>query len=141
MELFLDPEARMPLTGQLYEQLRRGIAGGRLLPGDQLTPSRQLAAELGVSRHTVTTAYGRLMAEGYTLGHAGGGSVVAPTAPVPSQAAGLVTALRPARRCLVFPAGWPYSGRSVATAAATRRRHRTAGNSVESGWPGRRSNR
>ena len=102
MELFLDPEARMPLTGQLYEQLRRGIAGGRLLPGDQLTPSRQLAAELGVSRHTVTTAYGRLMAEGYTLGHAGGGSVVAPTAPVPSQAAGLVTALRPARRF----AGW-----------------------------------
>src|SRR6516225_1077940 len=92
----------MPLTGQLYEQLRRGIAGGRLLPGDQLTPSRQLAAELGVSRHTVTTAYGRLMAEGYTLGHAGGGSVVAPTAPVPSQAAGLVTALRPARRF----AGW-----------------------------------
>src|SRR5215471_9046402 len=102
MELFLDPEARTPLTGQLYEQLRRGIAGGRLLPGDQLTPSRQLAAELGVSRHTVTTAYGRLMAEGYTLGHAGGGSVVAPTAPVPPQAAGRVTALRPARRF----AGW-----------------------------------
>src|SRR5215472_2329250 len=73
MELFLDPGARTPLTGQLYEQLRRGIAGGRLLPGDQLTPSRQLAAELGVSRHTVTTAYGRLTAEGYTLGHAGGG--------------------------------------------------------------------
>ena len=72
MELFLDPEARTPLTGQLYEQLRCGIAGGRLLPGDQLTPSRQLAAELGVSRHTVTTAYGRLTAEGYTLGHAGG---------------------------------------------------------------------
>src|SRR5215472_14759224 len=88
----------MPLTGQLYEQLRRGIAGGRLLPGDQLTPSRQLAAELGVSRHTVTTAYGRLVAEGYTLGHAGGGSVVAPTAPVQSRSAGLVTALRPARR-------------------------------------------
>src|SRR6516225_3062337 len=102
MEVFLDPESRMPLTGQLYEQLRRGIAGGRLLPGDQLTPSRQLAAELGVSRHTVTTAYGRLTAEGYTLGHAGGGSVVAPTAPAPPQAAGLATALRPARRF----AGW-----------------------------------
>ena len=102
MDLFLDPDAGTPLTGQLYEQLRRSIAGGRLLPGDQLIPSRQLAAELGVSRHTVTTAYSRLAAEGYTLGHAGGGSVVAPTAPAPSQAAGLVTALRPARRF----AGW-----------------------------------
>ena len=102
MDLFLDPKARTPLTEQLYEQLRRGIAGGRLLPGDQLIPSRQLAAELGVSRHTVTTTYGRLVAEGYAEGHAGGGSVVALTAPVPSQAPGPVAALRPARRF----AGW-----------------------------------
>src|SRR6516162_5695755 len=98
MEVFLDPAAPMPLTGQLYEQLRRGIAGGRLLPGDQLIPSRQLAAELGVSRHTVTTAYGRLVAEGYAEGHAGGGSVVAPTTSAPPHDAGQVAALRPARR-------------------------------------------
>jgi GntR family transcriptional regulator / MocR family aminotransferase len=102
MDLFLDPEAGTPLTGQLYEQIRLGIARGRLLPGDQLIPSRQLAAELGVSRHTVTTAYSRLVAEGYMLGHAGGGSVVAPTAAAPPQAAGPVAALRPARRF----AGW-----------------------------------
>src|ERR1700759_2171894 len=48
----------------------RGFSRGRLRPGDQLTPSRQLAAELGVSRHTVTTAYSRLAAEGYTEGRA-----------------------------------------------------------------------
>jgi GntR family transcriptional regulator / MocR family aminotransferase len=102
VDLFLDPQAGTPLTGQLYEQLRRGITGGRLLSGDRLVPSRQLAAELGVSRHTVTTAYGRLAAEGYTEGHAGGGSVVAPTTPAPPPAAGPVTALRPARRF----AGW-----------------------------------
>ena len=65
MDIFLDPESGQPLTGQLYEQLRQAITGGRLLPGDQLVPSRQLAGELGVSRHTVTTAYGRLVAEGY----------------------------------------------------------------------------
>ena len=65
MDLFLDPEGGKPLTTQLYEQLRLAITGGRLSPGDQLIPSRQLAAELGVSRHTVTTAYGRLVAEGY----------------------------------------------------------------------------
>jgi GntR family transcriptional regulator / MocR family aminotransferase len=102
VDLFLDPEAGKPLTGQLYEQLRRGITGGRLLPGDQLTPSRQLAAELGVSRHTVTVAYGRLVAEGYAEGHAGGGTAVAPAFPAPPQAAGRVGALRPARRFV----GW-----------------------------------
>jgi GntR family transcriptional regulator/MocR family aminotransferase len=103
MDLFLDPGPGRPLAGQLYEQLRQGISQGRLLPGDQLTPSRQLAAELGVSRHTVTTAYSRLAAEGYTEGRAGGGSVVAAgsaelaaadgSGPVPPP-----SALRPARR-------------------------------------------
>jgi GntR family transcriptional regulator / MocR family aminotransferase len=108
MDLFLDPEAGKPLTVQLYEQLRGAITGGRLLPGDQLVPSRQLAAELGVSRHTVTTAYGRLVAEGYAEGRAGGGSVVASASPVPPRGAGWpgpVAALRPSPRF----AGWsPY---------------------------------
>ena len=88
MDIFLDPESAKSLTGQLYEQLRRAITEGRLLPGDQLVPSRQLAAELSVSRHTVTTAYGRLVAEGYADGRAGGGSVVAAASPAPAMAAG-----------------------------------------------------
>ena len=79
MDLFLDSRAGKPLAGQLYDQLRLAINEGRLLPGDRLTPSRQLAVELGVSRHTVATAYSRLVAEGYAEGRAGGGSVVAPT--------------------------------------------------------------
>ena len=105
MDLFLDPEAGKPLTVQLYEQLRTAITGGRLLPGDQLVPSRQLACELGVSRHTVTTAYGRLVAEGYAEGYAGGGSVVASASPAPPKGAGPAAALRPSPRF----AGWsPY---------------------------------
>ena len=105
MDLFLDPEGGKPLTAQLYEQLRLAITGGRLSPGDQLIPSRQLAAELGVSRHTVTTAYGRLVAEGYAEGHAGGGSVVASASPASRPGAGPAAALRPSPRF----AGWsPY---------------------------------
>jgi len=109
MDLFLDPESGKPLAGQLYEQLRQAIAAGRLLPGDQLVPSRQLAAELGVSRHTVTTAYSRLVAEGYAAGRAGGGSVVASVLPAPSPEADPeadpAAALRPIPRF----AGWsPY---------------------------------
>jgi GntR family transcriptional regulator / MocR family aminotransferase len=105
MDIFLDPESGQPLTGQLYEQLRQAITGGRLLPGDQLVPSRQLAAELGVSRHTVTTTYGRLVAEGYAEGRAGGGSVVASASPARPRAAGAAAALHPSPRF----AGWsPY---------------------------------
>jgi GntR family transcriptional regulator / MocR family aminotransferase len=103
VDLFLDPGAVRPLAGQLYDQLREAIGEGRLRPGDQLTPSRQLAAELSVSRHTVTTAYSRLVAEGFAEGRSGGGSVVAPM-PSGSQSAsapggaGPANALRPARR-------------------------------------------
>ena len=105
MDLFLDPEAGKPLTAQLYEQLRRAITGGRLLPGDLLVPSRQLADELGVSRHTVTTAYGRLVAEGYAEGRAGGGSVVASASPAAPKRAGPAAALVPSPQF----AGWsPY---------------------------------
>jgi len=102
MDLFLDSQTGEPLSEQLYNQLKHAIASGRLLPGDRFTPSRQLADELHVSRHTVTTAYGRLVAEGYADGRAGGGSVVASAPgliPPPSEP---VSSLRPSRRF----AGW-----------------------------------
>jgi GntR family transcriptional regulator / MocR family aminotransferase len=102
MDLFLDPADGKPLAQQLYEQIRAAITGGRLLPGDQLVPSRQLAGELGVSRHTVTTAYGRLVAEGYAEGHAGGGSTVTPVSTARPREADRAAALSPAPRF----AGW-----------------------------------
>jgi GntR family transcriptional regulator / MocR family aminotransferase len=104
MDLFLDSAAGKPLTLQLYEQLRAAMTGGRLLPGDLLVPSRQLAGELGISRHTVTTVYGRLVAEGYAEGRAGGGTAVAPASPARLSETGRA-ALRPGPRF----AGWsPY---------------------------------
>jgi GntR family transcriptional regulator/MocR family aminotransferase len=98
MDLFLDSEAGKPLARQLYEQLHHAITTGRLLPGDQLVPSRQLASELGVSRHTVTTAYGRLVAEGYAAGQAGGGSVVTAASPPQAKGSAPVAPLRPSSR-------------------------------------------
>jgi hypothetical protein len=68
---FLDPDDARPQTVQLYEQLRTAIVEGRPTPGDRLTPSRTVAAELHISRATVTEAYGRLSAEGYIEGHSG----------------------------------------------------------------------
>jgi GntR family transcriptional regulator / MocR family aminotransferase len=82
VDLFIDAAGR-GLSEQLYEQIREAIAAGRLRPGDQLPPSRDAARQLGISRHTVTTAYGRLVAEGFVCGRAGGGSFVAEL-PVPA---------------------------------------------------------
>jgi len=79
VDLFLDRSQRRTIGVQLYGQLREAIERGRLLPGDRLPPSRQLADELGIARHTVTTVYGRLAAEGFIDGHAGAGSVVTTT--------------------------------------------------------------
>jgi GntR family transcriptional regulator/MocR family aminotransferase len=83
MELFVDPNDTRPLTTQLYEQLRSAIIEGRLGPGDRLAPTRTVAAELAVSRSTVTEVYGRLVAEGYIEGRSGRGSIVAALAPEP----------------------------------------------------------
>jgi GntR family transcriptional regulator/MocR family aminotransferase len=98
MDLFLSRGNGKPLAAQLYEQVRLSITAGRLRPGDQLPPSRQLASQLGISRHTVTTAYDRLVAEGYVEGHAGGGSVVAGALEAARLPARRVTPLRLASR-------------------------------------------
>ena len=56
---------------------------GRLSIGDRLPATRHLASSLHVSRHTVTTAFGRLVAEGYLEGRRGGGTVVSAAVTTP----------------------------------------------------------
>lgn len=53
------------LQAQLFSQFVRQIADGRLKPGMRIPATRQLAADLGISRNTVVLAYERLMSEGY----------------------------------------------------------------------------
>ena len=64
------------LAGQIYRQLRDAVLDGRLRQGEALPSSRELAEQLKVSRNTVTTAYERLVAEGYLTGRAGAGTFV-----------------------------------------------------------------
>jgi GntR family transcriptional regulator/MocR family aminotransferase len=89
--LQLDP-ATAPargLTGWLVAQLRAAVADGRLRPGARLPASRNLAAELGISRGVVAEAYQRLADEGLVGGRRGGGTVVLtrPRAARPARAA------------------------------------------------------
>jgi GntR family transcriptional regulator/MocR family aminotransferase len=114
VELYLDPSLKRGVSAALFAQIRDAIVSARVAPGDRMPPTRQVADQLGISRHTVTTVYGRLVAEGYLEGKAGGGTVVADTtgaldgprtgrarrAPQPS-------ALRPAREVAPDEPGAP----------------------------------
>lgn len=53
------------MNRSLYECIRAAILDGTLGPQTRLPPSRDLAAELGLSRNTVMFAYEQLLAEGY----------------------------------------------------------------------------
>lgn len=93
MELQLAIQGRQDLAGQIYRQLRSAILDGRLAPEARLPSTRDLAAQLGVSRKTTLEAYERLTAEGY-LAHLAG-----PLAPwlepvVPAAGIHLVARLR-----------------------------------------------
>ena len=51
------PESGGLLLEQVAQDIEQQIALGRLLPGDRLPSERALAAQLGMSRNTVTAAY------------------------------------------------------------------------------------
>src|SRR5438874_5425386 len=74
-----------PLVQQLYLQLRSAILSRRLRPGTKLPSTRELAAEIGVSRSAAVAAYEQLLAEGYTSGRHGSGTYVSPDLPEPIE--------------------------------------------------------
>ncbi len=72
-------------TAAVYRALRTAIVDGRLPAGERLPPTRALAADLGVSRGSVATAYERLVAEGYLESRVGAGTFAA-AVPAPKKA-------------------------------------------------------
>lgn len=77
MDLLLTLDGAGTLADRLYRELAHAIRDHRLDVGDALPPSRELAAQLGISRSTVTLAYERLTAEGYADARVGAGTFVA----------------------------------------------------------------
>ncbi|MFI6733405.1 PLP-dependent aminotransferase family protein [Nonomuraea sp. NPDC050451] len=70
----------------LEEALRQAVRDGRLPRGTRLPSTRSLAAQLGLSRGTVSVAYDQLVAEGYLATRPGSATEVAdvsPTTPPP----------------------------------------------------------
>src|ERR1700722_6167849 len=77
----LDSNGKIPIYRQLYEWFRRAILSGQLKPGQRVPSTRNLAAELKVSRIPVSSAYEQLRAEGYFETFVGAGTCVARTIP------------------------------------------------------------
>jgi len=75
------PKPRMALYRWLYEELRSTILAGRLHPGGRLPATRDLAAQYGISRPTIVTAFEQLRSEGYVEGKVGSGTYVSKTLP------------------------------------------------------------
>ncbi|MFC8731359.1 PLP-dependent aminotransferase family protein [Luteimicrobium sp. NPDC057192] len=103
-----DAPPQAPLHRRLAEALRGTVRDGRVPAGAALPPSRELAATLGVSRWTVTEAYGELVAEGVLEARTGSGTRVAgalaPAREAGTTASGARTAGRSGTRALT---GWP----------------------------------
>ena len=83
------PSGRRDVAGgarrRIDELLRSQIGDGTLPPGARVPSTRALAADLGVSRTTVTAAYEQLAAEGYLVTSAGRVARVAGPLSVPAS--------------------------------------------------------
>ncbi len=112
------------LRQQVYEQLRSAIEQGRLPAGTRLPPSREHAANLGVSRNTVLWAVQRLQAEGYVEARVGDGTYV-------SQAAGAP----PTQGLVAPPRGLSRRGLLIAETAARWRPPHVAARAFRIGAP------
>src|ERR1700683_1789116 len=80
--LALDPQSESPMYRQIYEWFRRAIVDGQVRPGQRVPSTRNLAAELKISRIPVFNAYEQLLAEGYLETFVGAGTCVARSIPV-----------------------------------------------------------
>jgi GntR family transcriptional regulator/MocR family aminotransferase len=66
---------------RLYQALCHAITGGIAKPGEPLPPQRTLAKQTGFRRNAVTSAYERLIADGFAVATVGSGTFVAARIP------------------------------------------------------------
>ena len=81
MLIKIDTYAEKPIYEQLRDCIITGIASGRLKEGESLPSARNLAADLGVSFHTVNKAYDILRGGGYIVMNRRTTAIVAPKKP------------------------------------------------------------
>ncbi|HET7216336.1 MAG TPA: winged helix-turn-helix domain-containing protein, partial [Terriglobia bacterium] len=87
-----------PLYKQIYTRLREAVLNRSLSQARRLPSTRSLAANLGISRNTVLTAFEQLLAEGYFETRKGSGTYVAHMLPEDMLHRGQPVSSRPAAK-------------------------------------------
>src|ERR1700684_2818633 len=72
----IDLHSGMPVYRQLIDQVRSGIASGKLTVGDQLPTVRQVAVDLAINPNTVMRAYRELEIRGILETQQGTGTFI-----------------------------------------------------------------
>jgi GntR family transcriptional regulator len=72
----VDPRSGVPIYLQLIEQVKRLVAVGALVAGEQLPTAKQLALDLTINANTVSRAYRDLERDGVIEAIPGRGSFV-----------------------------------------------------------------
>lgn len=72
----IDPASPKPVYQQIIDQVKYGVASGRLRDGDRLDPIRDVAVRTRVNRNTVARAYADLEREGIIRTRTGQGSFI-----------------------------------------------------------------
>ena len=78
MHFALDPKSGIPFYRQIIDQIRYGIAAGKLKVGDQLPTVRALAVELKINLNTISKAYRELEIKNILETQQGSGTFIAP---------------------------------------------------------------
>src|SRR5205085_11332993 len=76
--IFIDEQSKDPIYRQIVEQVRRHVATGVLVPGDELPSLRQLATDLNVHLNTIALAYRELERQGIIRLRQGSGASIVP---------------------------------------------------------------
>ena len=78
IRFMLDPKSGVPIYRQIQDQIRCGIAAGKLRSAEQLPTVRALAVDLAVNPNTIIKAYSELERLGILTTEQGSGTYVAP---------------------------------------------------------------
>jgi GntR family transcriptional regulator len=92
MMIRVDPDDALPVYEQIRLQVATMVASGVLLPGTQLPTIRQLAADLGLAKGTISKAYEALLRDSVIDSRGRGGTVVAERGPEAGASRNLVEA-------------------------------------------------
>jgi GntR family transcriptional regulator len=76
IKFILDPKTGAPFYRQIIDQIKFGIASGKLTVGEQLPTVRSLAVELKVNLNTVAKAYKELEIKNILETHQGTGTFI-----------------------------------------------------------------